>query len=375
MTKADDFDMFYAATSRRLVRQIFAMTGDLCEAEDAVQEAYIRAWRRWTRIGAYEDPEAWVRVVACRITVNSWQKARNRLTAHRAGHHELPGLSPDLVALVSALRKIPETQRRAIVLHHLAGLSVEEIAHETGAPTGTVKARRPAAAGRSHRSSPSSTTAPAKARPSRQPKSNSTERNTLMPETFSTQLAGLAGYADRNASLAPAAALRGRAARRTRRQRGGAAALLGGGALAIAVSLGVANTGVVVPAHSTASSSPESVQSAGSVQSPGSVRLTADQTTVLAKAHVTTANLAVLKKMHLTPLQIKALGVAYRTARIAGAEGSDKQLTAAQIASVVKVKLTVAQLAALGYANMTVAQIEAIAKADLTAAQLAALGG
>ena len=66
----------------------------------------------------------------------------NRLTAHRAGRqHELPGLSPDLVALVSALRKIPETQRRAIVLHHLAGLSVEEIAHETGVPTGTVKAR------------------------------------------------------------------------------------------------------------------------------------------------------------------------------------------------------------------------------------------
>lgn len=196
-----------------------------------------------------------------------------------------------------------------------------------------------------------------------------------MPETFSTQLAGLAGYADRNASLAPAAALRGRAARRTLRRRGGAAALLGGGALAIAISLGVSNTGVVMPAHSTAPSSPESVQSAGPAQPAGSVRLTADQTTVLAQAHVTKANLAVLKKMHLNPLQIKALGVAYRTARIAGAGGSDKQLTAAQIAAVVKVKLTVAELAALGYANMTVAQIEAIAKADLTAAQLAALGG
>jgi hypothetical protein len=124
----------------------------------------------------------------------------------------------------------------------------------------------------------------------------------------------------------------------------------------------VTSTGVV-PAHSAASSS------------PGSVQLTSYQTTVLANAHVTKANLAVLKKMHLTPLQIKALGVAYRTARIAGAGGSDKQLTVAQIASVVKVKLTIAQLAALGYANMTVAQIEAIAKADLTAAQLAALGG
>ena len=191
-----------------------------------------------------------------------------------------------------------------------------------------------------------------------------------MPETFSTQLAGLAGYADGNASLAPATALRGRAARRTRRRRGDAAVLLGGGALAIAISLGVTNAGVVTPAHSTASSS------AGSVQSPGPVRLTADQTTLLAQAHVTQANLAVLKKLHLTPLQIKALGVAYRTARqLAGTEGRDRQLTAAQIAAVVKVKLTVAQLAALGYANMTVAQIEAIAKADLTAAQLAALGG
>jgi RNA polymerase sigma-70 factor (ECF subfamily) len=142
MPKADDFDMFYAATSRRLVGQIFAMTGDLSEAEDAVQEAYIRAWRRWPRIRAYNDPEAWLRVVAYRITVNSWRKARNRLTAHRASwRSELPGLSPDLVALVSALRKIPEAQRRVIVLHHLAGLSVEEIAHETGAPPGTVKSQ------------------------------------------------------------------------------------------------------------------------------------------------------------------------------------------------------------------------------------------
>ena len=142
MTKADDFDMFYAATSRRLVRQIFAMTGDLGEAEDAVQEAYIRAWRRWPRIRAYDDPEAWLRVVAYRITVNSWRKARNRLTAHRAGLAAgTAGAVPDLVALVSALRKIPEAQRRAIVLHDLAGLSVEEIAQETGAPTGTVKAR------------------------------------------------------------------------------------------------------------------------------------------------------------------------------------------------------------------------------------------
>lgn len=190
-----------------------------------------------------------------------------------------------------------------------------------------------------------------------------------MPETFSAQLGELAGYADRNASLAPAATLRGRAARRTLRRRGGAAALLGGGALAVAISLGVTSTGVVMPTHPAASSPPESAQS------PGSARLTAYQTTVLAKAHVTKSNLAVLKKMHLNPVQIQILAEAYRTAhQIAGAGGSDKVLTVAKIASVVKVKLTIAQLAA-SYSNLTVGQIEAVAKADLTAAQLAALGG
>ena len=143
MPEARDFDMFYAATSRRLVGQIFAMTGNLGEAEDAVQEAYIKAWRKWSLVGAYESPEAWVRLVAYRMSVNAWSKARNRLFAHHRAvlDHETPGLSPDLVALVSALRQIPGAQRRAIVLHYLADLSVDEIAAETGAPPGTVTAR------------------------------------------------------------------------------------------------------------------------------------------------------------------------------------------------------------------------------------------
>jgi RNA polymerase sigma-70 factor (ECF subfamily) len=45
------------------------------------------------------------------------------------------------VALVAALARIPVAQRTAIVLHHLVGLPVAEVAAETGAPAGTVKAR------------------------------------------------------------------------------------------------------------------------------------------------------------------------------------------------------------------------------------------
>jgi RNA polymerase sigma-70 factor, ECF subfamily len=138
-----NFDAFYAATSRRSVGYLYAMTGNLAEAEDAVQEAYARAWQRWSKVREYDDPEAWIRTVAYRIRVSSWRKAVNRLHAHdrEASREDAEGLSPDHLALVAALRRIPAEQSRVIVLHHLVGLSVEEIAHEIGSPTGTVKAR------------------------------------------------------------------------------------------------------------------------------------------------------------------------------------------------------------------------------------------
>ena len=45
------------------------------------------------------------------------------------------------IALVAALRRLPEAQRRALVLHHLCDLPVHAVAREVGAPEGTVKAR------------------------------------------------------------------------------------------------------------------------------------------------------------------------------------------------------------------------------------------
>jgi len=55
-----------------------------------------------------------------------------------------PSVAPpgdDHLELMAALRQINPEQRRAIVLHHLCDLSVEEVAHETTSPVGTVKAR------------------------------------------------------------------------------------------------------------------------------------------------------------------------------------------------------------------------------------------
>lgn len=138
-----DFDEFFAAAFQRVVGQVYAMTGNLAEAEDSVQDAFARAWQRWDKVRGIDQPEAWVRLVAYRISVSAWRKAVNRLTAHHRfeDDDEVPGLNPDHIALVQALRQISPEQRRAVVLYHLVGLSVDEVAAETDASTGTVKSR------------------------------------------------------------------------------------------------------------------------------------------------------------------------------------------------------------------------------------------
>jgi RNA polymerase sigma-70 factor (ECF subfamily) len=138
-----EFDEMYAVLYPRVVRQVYAFTADLGEAQDCVQEAFTKALVRWPHLSQCQDPEAWVRTVAIRLSISRWRKARNAVTAWRrtAPAASLPELSPDHVALVAALRRIPVAQRQAIVLHHLVGLSVDEISYQTGSPTGTIKAR------------------------------------------------------------------------------------------------------------------------------------------------------------------------------------------------------------------------------------------
>jgi len=142
--RTEDFDGFYLASRERLLHALYAMTGDLAEAQDVVQEAYARAWQRWSSVSSYDDPAAWVRTVAWRLAISRRRKARNRLSAAMRLHAispPVPEPSPDSAAIVAALRKLPDAQRRALALHYLCDLSVEAVAAETGVSTGTVKSR------------------------------------------------------------------------------------------------------------------------------------------------------------------------------------------------------------------------------------------
>jgi DNA-directed RNA polymerase specialized sigma24 family protein len=77
----DGFAAFYAGSYRRLLGQLFAVTGDLAEAENVLQEAYARAFVRWSRVGAYDLPEAWVRRVALNLAAMAERSLRRRARA------------------------------------------------------------------------------------------------------------------------------------------------------------------------------------------------------------------------------------------------------------------------------------------------------
>ncbi len=137
------FDELYATSYRRLVAQIYTMCGNLQEAQDCVQEAFVSAWDKRRTLDPEQFPEAWVRTVAYRLAVSRWRRARRGLRQPDRAYAASVSDDRDVtrVALVRALQQLPTEQRRAIVLHHLCDLSVADVALETNVPTGTVKAR------------------------------------------------------------------------------------------------------------------------------------------------------------------------------------------------------------------------------------------
>ncbi len=138
-----DFEGLYIASRQRLLGYVYLITGDLGEAQDVVQEAFARAWQRWSSVRHHPDPEAWVRLTASRIAVSWWRRMRSRAAAYRLHGPPDPVSEPDprVVDLVAAMARLPEEQRITLALHYLAGLPVAIIADELGVAVGTVKAR------------------------------------------------------------------------------------------------------------------------------------------------------------------------------------------------------------------------------------------
>ena len=143
MTGTDDLDELYAASYRRLVVQLYAICGDLADAEDAVQEGFVTAIRKHREVARMGNPEAWVRTVALNRLRSGWRHTAVVRRYQRAvpGPQEPVEVGPEHVAITTALAQLNESQRRVVVLHHLADLGTAQIAAELGLAEGTVKSQ------------------------------------------------------------------------------------------------------------------------------------------------------------------------------------------------------------------------------------------
>jgi DNA-directed RNA polymerase specialized sigma24 family protein len=84
----------YDASYLRLVVQIFALTGDLVDAEDAVQEAFVTALGRGRAFAELDNREAWLRTVALNHVRNRWR----HLEVVRRLRTKVPGPTLEFVA-------------------------------------------------------------------------------------------------------------------------------------------------------------------------------------------------------------------------------------------------------------------------------------
>ncbi len=132
----------FQACYRRLVVQLYGVVGDIHEAESLVQQAFVRASAAGNRFLIAENHEAWLRTTALNVHRTRWRKLRNfaRIRDRLQQPTDLPGIDQQ-VAIVDALRVLPEPTRQVIALHYLADLPVAEVASIFGCPVGTVESR------------------------------------------------------------------------------------------------------------------------------------------------------------------------------------------------------------------------------------------
>ena len=143
MAGADGLDELYDASYRPLVVQLYAICGDLADAEDAVQEAFVSALRKRREFAQVANKEAWLRTVAMNWLRSNWRHASvvRRYQARVPGPQAAVEVGPEHVAVVAALGEVGPDQRQIVVLHYLADLGTADIAAELGIPEGTVKSR------------------------------------------------------------------------------------------------------------------------------------------------------------------------------------------------------------------------------------------
>jgi len=135
------FEAFFEIEARTLFRRLCAVTGNSAEAEEIMQDAFLALWERWDRIGAIQDPTAYL----YRTAMNVFRRrSRRAALALRRALSPAPDPAPfaeidEQQDVVAALAGLTPRQRAALVLTDVMDYSSEEAGRALGVSAGTVR--------------------------------------------------------------------------------------------------------------------------------------------------------------------------------------------------------------------------------------------
>lgn len=136
------FESFFEQTHQRLFGALCLVTGNRHEAEELVQDAYLKVWERWERVSGMDDPTGFL----FRTAMNGFRSRYRRASLALRRRMALAPSADDLAAVedrdevVRILRPLSPAERASIVLTTMFGYSSEEAGRLLGVKAATVRA-------------------------------------------------------------------------------------------------------------------------------------------------------------------------------------------------------------------------------------------
>jgi RNA polymerase sigma-70 factor, ECF subfamily len=150
---AEGFRAAYARHHRGVYSAAFRVLGDVQLAQDVVQDVFLRFWRRPNAYDARRgELGAYLRLMARSRALDLWRESQVRARAAERARTDHVVPEPDdpralaerateSSAVRTALGKLPDGQREALVLAYWCGLTADQIARRANIPLGTAKSR------------------------------------------------------------------------------------------------------------------------------------------------------------------------------------------------------------------------------------------
>ena len=138
----EEFVEFATASSARLQRAAYLLTGDRHQAEEIAQATLVRVYAAWGRVRRGE-PYAYARTVLANLVTDQWRRPLREYATEVLPDQEAPRDVADDVTrrrwLIDALGTLSPKERSVIVLRHLFDASESAVARDLNLSLGTVK--------------------------------------------------------------------------------------------------------------------------------------------------------------------------------------------------------------------------------------------